>query len=65
MPQPCQIAIESRHARLFELIRQRNLAEARRHRCLTAESADPADSRMFMLHAERSLHADPSVQARN
>lgn len=64
MPQPCQIAIESRHARLFELIRQRNVAEARRHCSLPAESANFAESRLFILRAEQSLHADPSVQAR-
>lgn len=43
-----------RHARLFELIRQRNLA-SKVH--VPASGVSPADAQLFRLEAERSILA--------
>jgi hypothetical protein len=45
----------SRHARLFELIRQRNLAEAARHRAPAPAISAANDELIFLQAAERSL----------
>jgi len=65
MPHPYQITSESRHSRLFELIRQRNVAEDRCRRAPRPDAANTTDSLQFMLRAERSLHPDISAQARS
>ena len=51
----------SRHARLFELIRQRNLAEAARHRPPPAASLMTNDELIFLKAAEQSFGSDRAI----
>ncbi len=46
-----------RHARLFELIRQRNIASQVK---ATSAPANPAEAQLFRLQAERSISAAPT-----
>lgn len=48
-------AIAGRHLRLFELIRQRNLAQAMARRPVSAAQPSPAEAQLFRLAAEQSL----------
>lgn len=54
MSHPVHPIKAARHARLFELIRQRNLAcQVNMH----ATQAHPAEAQLFRLQAERSIRS--------
>jgi hypothetical protein len=54
MSHPVQPFKPARHARLFELIRQRNLAGQVN---IQATPAHPAEAQLFRLQAERSINS--------
>lgn len=53
-------AAAARHARLFELIRQRNVAQTLARRATPPRRPDPLEAQLFQLAAERSLGPAPA-----